>query len=306
MQRIRIATRKSPLAIWQAEHIAMELHHLWPGVTTELVPISTSGDKFLQQPLQEVGGKGLFVKELEDALLQDRADLAVHSMKDVPSEQPQGLQVGIIPPRENPFDAFISPLYDKLSELPQGAKVGTVSLRRTAQLLAVRPDLQILPLRGNIQTRLEKLDRGEFDAIILAQAGLRRLGLQERIQEKLFPPTMLPAPGQGALGLEYREDDDKLKRLLLPLHCQKSAEAVFCERFINAQLGGSCHAPIAIYACVQPNEEMQVHAQVLSKDGKTVLHAEASGWHEDWQIQAESCVESLLAQGALALLQQDS
>lgn len=305
MQRIRIATRKSPLALWQAEHIAMELHRLWPGVTTELVPMSTLGDKFLQQPLQEAGGKGLFVKELEEALLQDRADLAVHSMKDVPTEQPERLQVGIIPTRENPFDAFISPMYPKLSELPQAAKVGTVSLRRKAQLLALRPDLNILPLRGNIQTRLDKLDRGEFDAIILAQAGLRRLGLQERIREKLFPPTMLPAPGQGALGLEYREDDEKLKRLLLPLHCQKSAEAVLCERLINAKLGGGCHAPVAIYACVQPNEEMQVHAQVLSKDGQTILSAEASGWHEDWEMHAEACAKSLLAQGAMTLLQQE-
>lgn len=306
MQRIRIATRKSPLALWQAEHIAMELHRLWPGVTTELVPMSTCCDKSIQQPLQEAEGKALFVKELEEALLQDRADLAVHSMKDVPGEQPQGLQIGVIPTRENPFDAFISPIYSKLNELPQGAKIGTGSLRRKAQLLAVRPDLNILPLRGNIQTRLDKLDRGEFDAIILAQAGLRRLGLQDRIREKLFPPIMLPAPGQGALGLEYRVDDEKLKRLLLPLHCQKSAEAVFCESLISAKLGGERHAAVAIYACVLPNEEMQVHAQVLSKDGKTVVHAEASGWHEDWQIHAQTCTDNLLAQGAMALLQQDA
>jgi len=214
---LRIATRKSPLALWQAEHVKarLEAHH--PGLKVELVKMTTKGDQILNSPLSKIGGKGLFIKELEQGMLAGDADIAVHSMKDVPYEVPAGFELGAILKRENPFDAFVSNKFDKISDLPQGAKVGTCSMRRIVQLKATRPDLEILDLRGNVNTRLQKLDDGEFDAIILACAGLIRLGFEDRIKQQISPEQSLPAVGQGAVGIEIRENDQEILDLITPL-----------------------------------------------------------------------------------------
>ncbi len=299
---LRIATRESPLALWQAEHIRQQLLLHWPKLNIQLLPMTTSGDQFLKDKLQKVGGKGLFTKELEEALLDGRADLAVHSMKDVPSMFPPGLTLAAICLRENPFDAFVSSTYQALSALPQGATVGTSSLRREAQLLAFRPDLHIKPLRGNVGSRLKKLDQKEYDALILATAGLHRLNLHDRVTEIIDEQIMLPACGQGALGIECRDDDLNIKNLLLPLHAWLDALCVNTERAVNAELGGSCHTPVAIYCKPIDNSRLLLQAKVFATDGTQVISHMQTGLNQDAEKLAHLCSTALLKQGAASLL----
>lgn len=299
---IRIATRKSPLALWQANFIRAKLLRCWPFIEVELLPMSTSGDKFFKDKLLAIGGKGLFVKELEEALLDKRADLAVHSMKDVPVVFPDGLSLAVICARDNPLDAFVSQTSESLEALPKGAVIGTSSLRRQSQLLALRPDLEIKTLRGNIQTRLEKMDQGEFDAIILAAAGLERMSMQTRIRERLSPEKMLPACGQGALGIECRLDDEDTLKLLEPLHDPLTARCVETERRVNALLGGNCHTPLAVYCRPFDASNLLLSAKVASADGRRVIYQHQQGPDNAAIVLAERCVDALLADGAGALL----
>ena len=245
---LRIATRKSPLAIWQAEHVAAALRRLHVGLVVEIVGMTTKGDKILDAPLAKVGGKGLFVKELEQGMLAGKADIAVHSMKDVPVDFPPGLHLPVILEREDPRDAFVSNRFAGLGELPAKARIGTSSLRRQCQLSERRPDLVIEPLRGNVNTRLGKLDAGDFDAVILASAGLMRLGFGGRIRNRLEPNESLPAIGQGAIGIECRADDQRVNALIAPLHHQATADRVHAERAINHRLMGGCQVPVAGHA----------------------------------------------------------
>lgn len=297
MSTLRIATRKSPLALWQAHHVRDILQAQYPDLDIELLEMSTQGDKILDTPLAKIGGKGLFVKELEQALYDKSADIAVHSMKDVPAMLPEGLVLPVIMSRASPFDAFVSEKYHKISELPQGAVVGTASLRRQSQLLAHRPDLQIKSLRGNVGTRLQKLADGEFDAIILATAGLERLGLADRIRQVIPAEQMLPGIGQGALGIECRSAD---LRVLELIHFLKDAEteiAVGAERAMNRLLAGSCQTPIGGFATFQ-NQQLHVRGLVASVDGKRLLQAEIQGDPADYQNLGETVAHDLLAQGA--------
>lgn len=300
---IRIATRQSPLALWQANFIKQQLENLYPELNVELVTMVTKGDVLLDTPLAKIGGKGLFVKELELALLENRADIAVHSMKDVPMQFPEGLHLSVICEREDPRDAFVSNQYASLEELPLHAVVGTSSLRRQCQLKALRPDLELKTLRGNVGTRLRKLDEGEYDAIILASAGLIRLGEQQRIRSFIAPESSLPAVGQGAVGVECRADDDWVNGLLRPLLHQDTWDRVIAERAMNNRLQGGCQVPIAGYA-VLVGEQLHLRALVGAVDGSEVLRAEGTAP----RIQAEQLgvqvAESLLAQGAEKLLAQ--
>ena len=301
MKTLKIATRQSPLALWQAEHIRSRLNQLYPDLTVELVKFVTQGDKILDTPLAKIGGKGLFVKELEAALLDGRADLAVHSMKDVPMHLPDGLSLAVICEREDPFDAFVSNQYQHFNELPQGAKVGTSSLRRKCQILQQRPDLEIIDLRGNVGTRLSKLDEGLYDAIILASAGLKRLGLAGRIRHSLSAEISLPAVGQGALGLECRSNDSALLKLIEPLQHQETSNCVRAERAFNAYLEGGCQVPIAGYATLR-NDQIQIEGRVGSVDGKVILKAQRVGAIEQAEQLGEQLAQDLLAQGAGDLL----
>ena len=301
MKILKIATRQSPLALWQAEHIRSRLNQLYPDLTVELVNFVTQGDKILDTPLAKIGGKGLFVKELEAALLDGRADLAVHSMKDVPMHLPDGLSLAVICEREDPFDAFVSNQYQHFNELPQGAKVGTSSLRRKCQILQQRPDLEIIDLRGNVGTRLSKLDEGLYDAIILASAGLKRLGLADRIRHSLSAEISLPAVGQGALGLECRSNDSALLKLIEPLQHQETSNCVRAERAFNAYLEGGCQVPIAGYATLR-NDQIQIEGRVGSVDGKVILKAQRVGAIEQAEQLGEQLAQDLLAQGAGDLL----
>ncbi|WP_290437232.1 hydroxymethylbilane synthase, partial [Aeromonas caviae] len=273
---LRIATRKSPLALWQANFVKDRLEALHPDLQVELVPMSTQGDKILDTPLAKVGGKGLFVKELETAMLEGRADIAVHSMKDVPVEFPDGLGLHTICEREDPRDAFVSNHFNQIDELPQGAVVGTSSLRRQCQLRAARPDLVIRDLRGNVNTRLAKLDAGEYDAIILAAAGLKRLEMAHRIAAFIEPEQSLPANGQGAVGIECRLDDHELHALLAPLEHPETRIRVLTERAMNRALQGGCQVPIGAYALVQ-GEEVWLRGLVGSPDGARVIRDEIRG-----------------------------
>jgi hydroxymethylbilane synthase len=267
-----IATRESPLALWQSNFVKSEIQALKPDWRIELLGMTTTGDRFLEQPLSELGGKGLFVKELEKALIEHQADLAVHSMKDMPMLLPEGLALAAILKRGNPWDALVSHRYKSLSDLPQNAVVGTSSLRRQAQLLWLRPDFQIKNLRGNVQTRLKKLEQGEYDAIILASAGLERLGLFSSITEVLTLDQMCPATGQGAIGIECRAEDATLRALLDQLNDRWTYWAVMAERALNEALGGSCHFPIASFAkCDEYN--LQMIARVGAKDGSALLES---------------------------------
>ncbi|WP_224993597.1 hydroxymethylbilane synthase [Acinetobacter pittii] len=301
MKILKIATRQSPLALWQAEHIRARLQELHPDLTVELVKFVTQGDKILDTPLAKIGGKGLFVKELEAALLDGRADLAVHSMKDVPMALPEGLTLAVICEREDPFDAFVSNQFEKFADLPQGAKVGTSSLRRKSQILKQRPDLQIIDLRGNVGTRLAKLDEGQYDAIILASAGLKRLGLSERIRHCLTPDICLPAVGQGALGLECRAADQDVLALIQPLLHEETDICVRAERAFNAYLEGGCQVPIAGYATLQ-NGKIHIEGRVGSADGQTLLRAELTDEANNAQQLGENLARNLLDQGAGELL----
>ena len=302
---LRIATRNSPLALWQANFIGSRLKQYWPDLKVELVSMLTSGDKFLKDKLQAVGGKGLFVKELEEALLDNRADLAVHSMKDVPSTFPDGLKLAAICARESPFDVLVSPHFRNLVDLPENAIIGTTSLRRQSQLLAYRPDLRILPLRGNIQTRLNKLNLGDYDAIILAEAGLTRMGLQAHISEVIDPQIMLPACGQGALGIECRVDDTELQNYIKPLNDDLSALCVGAERQVNALLGGNCHVPLAVYCEPLSEEIIRLRAVVSSADGKQILRSQRESNYREAQALSRQCVQELLSQNAAQLLAVD-
>ncbi len=300
-QRVRIATRKSALALWQAEYVKARLEFFHPGLVVELVPMSTQGDKILDTPLAKIGGKGLFVKELETAMLEDRADIAVHSMKDVPVEFPQGLMLSTICEREDPRDAFVSNQYQSLSQLPYGAVVGTSSLRRQCQIKALRPDLQIRDLRGNVNTRLAKLDAGEFDAIILAAAGLIRLGFQSRIATYLPVTQSLPANGQGAVGIECRSDDLAIRALLAPLEHPPTRLAVLAERAMNRALQGGCQVPIGAFAEID-GDAMYLRGLVGQLDGQNILQAEVRGAAADAEVLGQQLAELLLAQGAGEIL----
>ncbi len=299
---LRIATRKSPLALWQAEHVAEALRRAHAGLGVEIIGMTTRGDRILDAPLAKVGGKGLFVKELEQGLLDGTADIAVHSMKDVPVEFPEGLFLPVILEREDPRDAFVSHRWERLEELPAGARVGTSSLRRQCQLAARRPDLDIQPLRGNVNTRLAKLDAGEFDAILLAAAGLMRLGFEGRIRTRLSIDESLPAIGQGAVGVECRRDDDRVLALLAPLHHPDTATRVWAERALNRRLQGGCQVPIAGHALLA-GDELWLRGLVGTPDGALVLTAEHRAPRQRAEDIGRAVAEDLIDQGAGAILQ---
>lgn len=298
---IRIATRKSLLALWQAEYVKAELLKYHPHLKVELVPLTSRGDKILDVPLAKVGGKGLFVKELEQALLANEADIAVHSMKDVPMDFPEGLGLAVICPREDARDAFVSNRFADLDALPAGSVVGTSSLRRQCQLLAARPDLSVKFLRGNVQTRLQKLDDGDYDAIILAAAGLIRLGLEERIASYISVEQSLPAGGQGAVGIESRVDDAATNALLAPLHDLSSAQRVLAERAMNRHLQGGCQVPIACYA-IHTDAGLWLRGLVGSPDGGQMLRDEIRGPAAEGEAMGIALADRLLAAGAGKIL----
>lgn len=301
MNTVRIATRKSALALWQAEYVKERLEHFHPGLNVELVKMTSKGDRILDAPLAKIGGKGLFVKELENAMLEGRADIAVHSMKDVPMEFPEGLCLGVICPRENPLDAFVSNTYSNLEALPQGATVGTSSLRRQCQLLELRPDLNIEFLRGNVNTRLAKLDEGQFDAIILAAAGLIRLGMEDRIKTCIPSEQSLPAAGQGAVGIEIRSNDETIKELLAPLHHEETAVRVLAERAMNRRLNGGCQVPIGCYSELE-GDQLYMRGLVGQPDGSRILRAEVRCQKEEAEQFGIKLAEALLDQGADKIL----
>lgn len=298
---LRIATRKSALALWQAEYVKSRLESIHPQLTVELLPLTSRGDIILDVPLAKVGGKGLFVKELETALLDDKADIAVHSMKDLPMEFPHGLGLSVICEREDPRDAFVSNKFSHFDELPNGAIVGTSSLRRQCQLLALRPDIEIRFLRGNVNTRLAKLDAGQYDAIILASAGLIRLKMSERISQYIAPEICLPAGGQGAVGIECRNADVDTHALLAPLNHDLTATAVKAERAMNRRLEGGCQVPIACYA-IHQNNGLWLRGLVGEPDGTEILTDEISGAVADAEQMGVTLADSLLKAGADRIL----
>ena len=299
---LKIATRQSPLALWQANYVKDRLQQLYPDLTIELVPMVTKGDVILESPLAKIGGKGLFVKELENALLNREADIAVHSMKDVPMQFPEGLGLAVICQREDPRDAFVSHSYRTFAELPQGAVVGTSSLRRQCQLKALHPDLDIRSLRGNVGTRLSKLDNGDYDAIILASAGLIRLGLADRIASFIDVEQSLPAAGQGAVGIECRTDDVQVQALLAPLADAETTYCVRAERAMNNHLQGGCQVPIGGYAVLQQGQ-LYLRALVGDIDGSRIIRAEGKSAVENAEVLGVQIAEQLLAQGADKILQ---
>lgn len=298
---LRIATRQSPLALWQANFVKAELEKYHPNLTVELVTMVTKGDVILDTPLAKIGGKGLFVKELELALLEERADIAVHSMKDVPMSFPEGLGLAVICEREDPRDAFVSNHYASLVELPEGAIVGTSSLRRQCQLMAAYPHLTVKSLRGNVGTRLSKLDNGEYDAIILASAGLIRLGMPERIKSFISVEDSLPAAGQGAVGIETRVDDTRVLNYLAKLNHNPTACCVVAERAMNTRLQGGCQVPIGGFATLN-GEELELNALVGSLDGSTIIRASGKAHQRDAEQLGIRIAEQLLAQGADKIL----
>jgi hydroxymethylbilane synthase len=298
---IRIATRKSDLAMWQARYVQAALLEHHPEITVELLPMSTKGDRILDTPLAKIGGKGLFIKELEIAMQNGRADIAVHSMKDLPVAFPDGFGLHAICERENPFDAFVSNTFESIEALPQGAVVGTSSLRRQCQLRAFRGDLVIKDLRGNVNTRLAKLDAGQYDAIILASAGLIRLGMRDRIQQEINADISLPAVGQGAVGIECRNDDAELIALLAALNHDVTATRVKAERAMNARLEGGCQVPIGSYAVIN-GHSLLLRGLVGTPDGKTMLKSQAEGPLSDAEKIGEAVANELLTKGARSIL----
>lgn len=300
---LRIATRKSPLALWQAEFVKSQLQRYHPDLKIELVTMTTKGDKLLDTPLAKIGGKGLFVKELETAMLQDLADIAVHSMKDVPMDFPEGLCLSVICEREDSSDAFVSSRFGTLAELPKNAVIGTSSLRRQCQIRAHFPTLQVKELRGNVNTRLSKLDDGEYDAIILASAGLMRLGMADRITQRLPTSISLPAGGQGAVGIECRSNDTRMQELIAPLHHLESAICVRAERAANKHLQGGCQVPIACFAELSDNGvTVNLRGLVGSVDGSRILRAHATGSADNPEKLGIQVAKDLLSQGAGKLL----
>jgi len=297
-----IASRESRLAMWQAEHVQRLLQAQNPSRDVQILGMTTRGDQILDRPLAAIGGKGLFIKELEVAMAEGRADLAVHSMKDVPMDMPEGFVLAAISEREDPRDAFVSAKHDSLAALPQGAIVGTSSLRREAQLRARFPHLVIKPLRGNLDTRLRKLDDGEFDAIILAAAGLVRLGLSDRIRARIDPADMLPAPGQGALGIEICEGQPAMQRIADGLADDATSACVRAERAFSRRLGGSCHLPIAGFAVSEPGQQFWLRGLVASVDGTQIVSGECRGAWAEAETLGVALAETLLAQGADALI----
>ncbi len=298
---VRIATRRSPLAVWQAEHVAALIEQANPGVRTELIRMTTQGDRILDTPLAKIGGKGLFVKELEVGLLNHDADLAVHSMKDVPVTLPDGLHLVTVLPRANPYDAFVANRFETLDDLPTGAVVGTSSLRRQLQIARVRPDLDIQPLRGNINSRLSKLDNGDYDAIILAAAGLERIGFGERIRSTLPKELCLPAIGQGILAIESRQDDTAVANLLAPLHCDDTWTRVAAERALNHRLNGGCQVPIAGFAELE-GDTLTLEGLVGHPSGEPLVHGRVRGNRRDAAALGVALADDLLRRGAREIL----
>ncbi len=303
MKQLVIATRESALALWQAEHVKARLQALYPDLDIQLLGMTTQGDRILDVTLNKIGGKGLFVKELETALAEGRADLAVHSLKDVPMHLPEGFALAAILQREDPRDALVSNHYASLEDLPAGAVVGTSSLRRESQLRARFPHLVVKPLRGNVQTRLRKLDEGEFDAIVLAAAGLKRLGLTDRIRLELSPEQSLPAVGQGALGIEIRADREDVLALLAPLNDAETAACVTAERAMSRALGGSCQVPLGGYAELQGGM-LTLRAFVAEPDGSVVYAAQAQAPVAEAEQLGQQLAAQLSEQGAVAIIAQ--
>lgn len=302
--KITIATRKSALALWQAEYVASRLRKQYPALTVELLPVSTKGDEILQMPLAEIGGKGLFIKELEYLLLEGKADLAVHSLKDVPAELPEPFMLAAVTEREDPRDAFVSLTYDTVEALPAGAVVGTSSLRRQSQLLHRRPDLSVRSLRGNVQTRLKKLDEGQYDAVILAAAGLVRLGLAGRIRSYLSTDESIPAAGQGVMAVEIRKSDQELASLLSFLHDEKAAASIRAERAFLGEVGGDCKVPAGAFAEAGAAGNLTVHAFISSTDGRRFYRTALRGRAEDAASLGKSAAETLLAEGGREVLEE--
>ena len=298
---LKIATRKSPLALWQAEHVKARLEHHHPGLNIELIKMTTKGDQILNSPLSKIGGKGLFIKELEVGMMEGVADIAVHSMKDVPYEIPPGFELGAILKRENPFDAFVSNNFDSVNDLPQGAKVGTCSMRRIVQLKAIRPDLEILDLRGNVNTRLQKLDNGEYDAIILACAGLIRLKFEDRIKQQIPAEQSLPAVGQGAVGIEIRENDQEILDLIAPLIDTETSYRITCERAMNARLEGGCSVPIAGYSTIE-DDRITLTGLVGNVDTGVILKEQVSGSIDESEKLGVVLADKLISLGAKDIL----
>lgn len=302
IQLIRIATRQSPLALWQAEYVSERIKVLFPTIQTQLVKMVTRGDKILDAPLAKIGGKGLFVKELEQGMLEGNADIAVHSMKDVPVTFPAGLHLAAILEREDPTDAFVSNHYASLDDLPKNARIGTSSLRRQCQIKAKFPNAEILSLRGNVNTRLAKLDAGDYDAIILASAGLKRLGMGHRIAQCLPTQVSLPAIGQGAIGIECRVDDSEVNAIVNALNDELTAICITAERAMNAKLNGGCQVPIAGFAQIE-NDEISMRGLVGNPDGSVIYRAEKRGHVSQAFTIGEAIAEDLMRQGASAILQ---
>lgn len=301
MHTIRLATRKSALALWQTEHVARRLREAHPGLVVELVPMSTRGDEVLDRPLAKIGGKGLFLKELEVAMIEGRADAAVHSLKDVPMALEPGFALAAVLERADPFDAFVSNDHADLAALPAGSRVGTSSLRRQAQLRALRPDLRVLELRGNVNTRLARLDAGDYDAILLACAGLQRLGLGERIRSRLLAPDWVPAVAQGAIGVECRDGDPDTAELFAALHHADTAACVGAERAMNLALHGSCHVPVAGFATLH-GDRLALQGLVGEADSGRCIRARAEGPSGDPGGLGRQVAEALKDQGAEAML----
>jgi len=303
MKRLVIATRGSQLALWQANHVKAEIEKVAPGTTVELNVIKTTGDQILDVPLAKVGGKGLFVKEIEQALIERTADLAVHSMKDVPAELAPGLSLAAISTREVPWDALCARERTTLDTLKKGAVVGTSSMRRQAQLLARRPDLQIKMLRGNVPTRIRKLDDGEFDAVVLAAAGLTRLGMADRITQELGLETSIPAVAQGVLAIETRDGDDEVRQIVRKaIHDEHTAQKIAAERAFLAKMGGSCQTPLAAHAIPLPDDQVKVVGMCGMPDGTRILKAQVIGALKDAASLGERLADELLAQGAREIL----
>jgi hydroxymethylbilane synthase len=303
MSPLRIATRQSKLALWQAEHVATLLRAAHPSLQVELVKITTQGDRILDRPLADIGGKGLFIKELEVALTEQRADIAVHSMKDVPSDLPAGMALAAMLPRVDARDAFVSKRYNSLTALPPGARVGTSSLRRQSQLRALRDDVEIIPLRGNVDTRLRKLDAGEFDAIILASAGLIRLGVGDRITEYIAVTQSLPAVGQGIIGIECREDDARSLEIVRSLDNADAQSCIAAERAFAQRLEGSCQSPIAGYAELN-GAILTIQGLIASLDGKQIFRDTMTGPRKDAVVLGRALAERMLFAGADRLLRE--